>query len=73
MKKKEDDINVTEENVNLELVKENIKDMGGIINILEEEVLKDETEFDKSRLAFYIGRLETIFLHTGSLAGWFKK
>lgn len=76
MKKKEevqDDLNITQENVNIEVVKDGIKDMGGIINILEEEVLKDETEFDKSRLAFYIGRLETVFLHTGTLAKWWVK
>ena len=75
MKKKEevqDDLNITQENVNVKVVKEGIKDMGDIINILEEEVLKSEDEFDKSKLAFYIGRFETVFLHMGTLAGWFK-
>ena len=75
MKKKEevqDDLNITEENVNIDVVKEGVKDMGDTINILEEEILKSEDEFDKSKLAFYIGRLESIFLNIGSLAKWFK-
>ena len=75
MKKKEevqDDLNITQENVNIEVVKEGVKDMGDTINILEEEILKPEDEFDKSRLAFYIGRLESIFLNIGTLANWFK-
>ena len=75
MKKKEevqDDLNIREENVNVKVVKEGVKDMGDIINILEEEVLKPEDEFDKSKLAFYVGRLETVFLNMGTLAGWFK-
>ena len=75
MKKKEevqDDLNITQENVNIEVVKEGVKDMGDTINIFEEEILKPEDEFDKSRLAFYIGRLESIFLNIGTLANWFK-
>lgn len=69
---KQDDLNITQENVNIKIVKDGVRDIGDIINILEEEVLKPEDEFDKSKLAFYVGRLETVFLNTGTLAGWFK-
>ena len=68
----ENDINLTEENVNIKVVKDGVRDMGDIINILEEEILKGDEEFDKSKIAFYLGRLETVFLNTGTLAGWFK-
>ena len=54
------------------MVKDGVRDMGDIINILEEEILKGDEEFDKSKIAFYLGRLETVFLNTGTLAGWFK-
>ena len=53
--------------------KDLVGQMQDCINEIETEFMQPEDTFNKSKVAFYVGRIEQIFLEVGNLSDWFKE